>query len=231
MLGRTTGGRAGFGESVRTRLGRWETPAVRLYRSVFIDLHDLARTTERLVPSVSRILEIGSGDGSVADHMNRMYPAADYLGIDVAESAGRRYTGDPRRARFRAMTSSELVAEGPKPFDLILIVDVLHHVPSRAARVQLLRDAAALVAPGGYLLIKEWERHKGLVHALAFAADRYISGDRTVAFMSTTELRDLLSLALPELSIDEVTWVKPHRANALYALSGLSRDEERNLER
>lgn len=219
MLRRRLAKGVGLGESVRTRLGRWETPAAELYRSVFIDLDDLARTTGRLAPSVTRILEIGCGDGSVADRMNNLYPDAEYLGIDVARSAGRRYTGDPHRARFRSMTSSELVDERPEPFDLVLVVDVLHHVPNQAARVQLLRDAAALVAPGGRLLIKDWERHAGLTHALTFAADRYISGDRTVSFMSTPELRGLLSLALPEMSIDEVTWVKPHRANALYALT------------
>lgn len=185
---------------------------------MFINLEELARTTARLAPSASRILEIGCGDGSVADRMNRLYPDADYLGIDVGHSAGRRYTGDVWRARFRSMTSSQLVEERPEPFDLILVVDVLHHVPSHAARVQLLQDAAALVAPGGRLLIKDWERHAGLVHRLALLADRYISGDRMVAFMSGPELRGLLSLAVPEMSIDEVTWVQPHRANALYAL-------------
>ncbi len=204
---------------MRARLGRWETPAAELYRSVFIDLEDLARTTARLAPSASRILEIGCGDGSVADRMNRLYPDAHYLGIDVGQSPGRRYTGDAGRAQFRSMTSGQLVEERPEPFDLILVVDVLHHVPSHAARVELLQDAAALVAPGGRLLIKDWERHAGLVHTLALLADRYVSGDRTVAFMTAPELRDLLSLALPEMSIDEVTWVRPHRANALYAVT------------
>jgi len=208
----------GFGESVRTRLGRWETPAAELYRSVFIDLDDLATTTARLVPSASRILEIGCGDGSVADRMNNQYPEADFVGIDVAASPGRRYAGDPHRACFRSMTSRELVEEHPELFDLILVVDVLHHVPERSSRVQLLQDASSLLAPGGRLLIKDWERHPGMIHMLTFAADRYVSGDRTVAFMSATELRDLVTATLPELAPEEVTWVRPHRANALYAL-------------
>jgi len=185
---------------------------------VFINLDDLATTTARLAPSPLRILEIGCGDGSVADRMNRQFPEADYMGIDVAANPGRRYAGDRRRARFRSITSRELVADAPELFDLILIVDVLHHVPQRAARVQLLQDASALLAPGGRLLIKDWERHAGLIHMLAFAADRYVSGDRTVAFMSGPELRDLVTATLPELSPEEITWVKPHRANALYAL-------------
>lgn len=208
----------GIGKLVRSRLGRWETPAAEAYRSIFINLDDLGRTTARLAPSVSRILEIGCGDGSVADRMNRLYADADYLGIDVSASPGRRYTGDSGRARFRSMSSTELVKERPQPFDLILIVDVLHHVSTDAARVELLRDAAALLAPAGRLLIKDWERHAGLIHLLTFAADRYISGDKTVAFMSAPELRDLLARALPEMPVDEVTWVRPHRANILFVL-------------
>ena len=51
-----------IGQSVRARLGRWETPAAELYRSVFINLDDLAATTGRLVPSASWILEIGCGE-------------------------------------------------------------------------------------------------------------------------------------------------------------------------
>src|SRR4051794_25701463 len=118
----------GFGTAVRTRLGRWELPAAELYRSAFINLDDLAASLASLGP-VKRILEIGCGDGSMADRLCAAYPDAEYLGIDIAPNPGRLFQGDRSRATFRSVLSSDLLAEKPEPFDLVAVVDVVHHIP------------------------------------------------------------------------------------------------------
>lgn len=205
-----------IGTAVRARLGRFEQPAAEAYRALFINLDDLARQVGVAVPGAARILEIGCGDGSVADRVARTHPHASYLGIDVSAAPGRRYTGPPDRATFATMTSAELRATDPAPFDLVLVVDVLHHVHDHRDRAALLADAVALLAPGGTLLVKEWARGRHPAYVLGAVADRYVSGDRQARFMDRAELSALLA-AVPGLAVTATTTVRPWACNVLVA--------------
>jgi 2-polyprenyl-6-hydroxyphenyl methylase/3-demethylubiquinone-9 3-methyltransferase len=206
----------GIGTAVRHRLGRFEIPAAEAYRNRFIDLDSLATTLASLT-GAKRILEIGSGDGSFGERLVKAFPDATYVGIDVAETTGRLYRGDPARATFRAITSSDLIAEDPEPFDLVTIVDVVHHVPEEL-RIPILADAAKLTAPGGMVAVKDWERGRGLAHVMAYTADRYVSGDKTVRFPSREELRQMIDTGLPDFRVVCETRIPPRRNNVLYAL-------------
>ncbi len=206
----------GLGTAVRTRLGRWEIPAAELYRSAFINLDDLASSLATVVPA-KRILEIGCGDGAMADRLCTAYPDAEYLGIDISPNPGRLFRGDRSRATFRSVYSSELVAEQVPRFDLVAIVDVVHHV-AEDIRAAVLRDAAALTAPGGSVAFKEWERGRGVPHLMAYTADRYVSGDTTVRFMDPAEIRGLAEANLPGFSLISETRIPPHRNNVLLVL-------------
>lgn len=206
----------GLGTAVRTRLGRWEVPAAELYRSAFINLDDLATSLSSQVPA-KRILEIGCGDGAMADRLCTAYPDAEYLGIDISPNPGRLFRGDRSRATFRSVYSSELVAEQGPQFDLVAIVDVVHHV-AEDIRAAVLRDAAALTAPGGSVAFKEWERGRGVPHLMAYTADRYVSGDTTVRFMDPAEIRGLARTNLAGFSLISETRIPPHRNNVLLVL-------------
>ncbi len=195
---------------------RLEGPAAEAYRSVFINLDDLADTLASLGPA-TRILEIGCGDGSMADRLCAVFPQAEYVGIDVAPEPGRRFTGDRARAEFRSILSSELVAEHPDPFDLVVVVDVLHHVLD-GDRAALLADAASLTRPGGIVAVKDWERDRSAAHALCYGADRYVSGDTTVRFMAGDELRGLVRSSLTGCEPLLEARVPPRRNNVLFAL-------------
>jgi len=164
-----------------------------------------------------RILEVGCGDGAFAQRMTGLYPFAEYTGIDVAATAGRLYQGDRDHVVFPTMYLSDLIAEAPAPFDLVVIVDVIHPIPSQL-RPDVLRGAAALTAPDGMLLIKEWERRRGLAHFVAHAVDRYLSGDKDIEFLTSDELRSLLTSVLPEFEVQTVGRIRPRHNNILYAL-------------
>lgn len=206
----------GFGTAVRHRLGRWEAPASELYRSAFINLDDLAASLASLGPA-KRILEIGCGEGAMAERLCQVYPDAEYLGIDISGQPGRMFQGDRSRATFRTMSSTELLAESPGTFDLVTIVDVVHHV-SDDLRPQVLRDAAALTAPDGLLAVKEWEQGRGIAHLIAYTADRYVSGDAEVRFMPSAELRELVASALPDFRLVCESRIPPRRNNLLLAM-------------
>lgn len=207
----------GLGTSVRTRLGRFEQPAIDLYRGIFISVEDLARTLSEALPEPALVGEIGCGDGAVVNAMATRWQHAKFIGVDPSPSAGRLYVGDPERAVFRAATSSELLGEFGGNFDITVMVDVLHHVLDDQ-RLAVLQDAAALTAAGGHVVFKDWEKRPGLAHLLCYTADRYVSGDATVRFMDRPELERLIQKAMPGWETVRESTVPPRRNNLLWIL-------------
>jgi SAM-dependent methyltransferase len=85
------------------------------------------------------ILDIGCGIGQYASLTD-----GRYLGVDLNRpyvEHARRRRGDERHA-FRHVDAAELVAEGER-FDLVLMVDFLHHLADEAA-ISVLRTAGEL---------------------------------------------------------------------------------------
>ena len=202
-----------LGPAVRTRLGRFEVPAADAYRAAFIDLDAAAQVLASVAPA-KRILEIGCGDGSFGQRLLEKYPGAQYVGIDISDEPGRLYRGDRSRASFRSTDSAAFLAEDPEPFDLVVMVDVVHHIPLEL-RDEVLREMRALTAPGGRYAIKEWDPLRGPVHAACWALDRYVTGDR-IEHIRSEELKTWLSRLLgDQLALD--ARVPPHRHNYLVA--------------
>jgi len=199
---------------VRAALGPFEGRAARRYREWFIDLPELARDIAAL-DGFTRVLEVGAGDGVLSARLADNLPGATFLGIDIADQPGR-LVADDSRLVFRQVSTATLVAEGTEPFDLVVIGDVLHHVPP-SERTALLDDVGTLLAPGGLLAVKEWERTRTASHAVADIADRYVSGDRQVSFMSRDELLDLVGAALPDLDLIAEFRIPPRPNNLLVA--------------
>lgn len=203
-----------LGPAVRQHLGPLEQTAAALYRRLFFTLDCFTDRVLTAVPDATRILEVGCGDGDVATKLVAAYPGAGYVGIDPAPTAGRRYRG-PARAAFLSTEVGQLTAQADR-FDLILIVDVLHHVPDDADRAAIIRDAVTLLDEGGCLVVKEWERNGSLPYWAGWAADYYISGDRQVRYWSRDDLLDFMRRAAPELRHERTLSVHPWRCNALH---------------
>lgn len=206
----------GLGGAVRSRLGRWEEPAMELYRRVFINLDDLSATLASMA-SPKRVLEIGAGDGMMANRLCRDLPDMDYVGIDIATAPGTKFTGDTHRVRFESVASSTYRTRAAEEFDLVLIVDTLHHMPGRLHR-DVLRDALAMTAPGGLIAVKECAAGRSLSHLMVYSADRYISGDKDVRFMPHTQLRSLIGDGLPECDLVLEARIPPRRNNVLFVV-------------
>jgi 2-polyprenyl-3-methyl-5-hydroxy-6-metoxy-1,4-benzoquinol methylase len=200
-----------IGPAIRTRLGRFEIPAADAYRSFFINLEDCAELVSSLWQA-KRILEVGCGDGSFAQRLLDRFPDAYYVGIDISDEPGRLFRGDESRAEFHSLPSSEYLATEPEPFDLVLVVDVLHHVPHEL-REALMRDVRALTAPGGHYAVKEWQPTRTVSHWAAYAADRFITGDR-ISHLDMEELKGHISGWLGDELVIEAR-IPPRRNNYL----------------
>jgi len=184
-----------LGRAVRTRLGRFEEPVSDAYRAFFLDVDDCARLLARTL-AASSILEIGCGDGQMASPLLEHFPSSTYHGIDIAPEVGRLYRGDPARATFSSTDSRTFLARSPGAFDLVLLVDVLHHVPV-PERPGVLDDMHALTTEGGHHAVKEWLRSRSLVHLAAWASDRFLTGG-PVAHFAEDELRELVATRFPD---------------------------------
>jgi SAM-dependent methyltransferase len=165
-----------IGATVRRMFGPFERPVADLYRACFVDLDMQIAQLKTWRPDARSILEIGCGEGAITQKLVAAYPDAHITGIDITPRAGRLFDGPRDRVQFRCMTAAALAAESPAAFDLVLIFDVLHHVPWDLHEA-ILADARTLLAPGGTFVLKEWELIRNLGHVLCAFSDRVLTGD------------------------------------------------------
>lgn len=109
-----------------------------------------------------RVLDVGSGDGRFGAFLaDALRGELDFLGIDASvplvARARARSLGPQLRFEHADLIETPLTETLPEgPFDLIALLGVLHHVPGRAARVELLRALAQRLAPGGLFAFTFW---------------------------------------------------------------------------
>ena len=110
-----------------------------------------------LLEGAPRVLDIGCGIGQYAS-----LTTGEYVGVDL----NRRYVEHARRRRgnerhdFRCVDAAELVAEGER-FELVLMVDFLHHVRDETAE-SVLGTARQLTSERVVVLEPVTEQHNRL---------------------------------------------------------------------
>jgi amino acid adenylation domain-containing protein len=118
----------------------------------------LDRTAERMLAgNPRRILDVGCGTGL---YLFRMAPHCDaYVGVDASGEALRAIARDPAMASLHNVTLHEALAHQlsetfqPASFDLVVLNSVVQYFPNVEYLVDVMRQAAALVAPGGTLFV------------------------------------------------------------------------------
>jgi 2-polyprenyl-6-hydroxyphenyl methylase/3-demethylubiquinone-9 3-methyltransferase len=191
--------------------GRHEKGVSELWRAGFIDLDAFFAQVRDWVPEASRILEIGCGEGAGTERLAASYPNSSILAIDIADNIGRLYGGYTESVQFRQVTVQELAVEQSGMFDLIVLCDVLHHIPS-SLRMEILAASRALLGPGGSFVFKDWERNATPIHWACHTSDRWLTGDR-VEYLTPHEAEALLDRSFAPSSIRGRARIKPWRNN------------------
>jgi 2-polyprenyl-3-methyl-5-hydroxy-6-metoxy-1,4-benzoquinol methylase len=205
-----------LGPIVRRLLGPLEKPISLAYRSVFIDLGVLVERIKCWLPDseVSRILEVGCGEGMLIELLAKAYPLARITGIDITPRIGRLFEGDADRVTFRRQTIADFVAEEPSSADLLVLCDVMHHLAPQAHR-PLLACASKAIKPGGYLVLKDWERDNSPIHLITKMLDRIGSGDHVI-YSTADDYRELINDVFGPDCIRDEARIRPWKNNVVY---------------
>ncbi|WP_088348454.1 MULTISPECIES: bifunctional 2-polyprenyl-6-hydroxyphenol methylase/3-demethylubiquinol 3-O-methyltransferase UbiG [Rhodomicrobium] len=120
-----------------------------------------------------RVLDVGCGGGLVAEPLARLGaavtgidPAAENIAVARAHAEAQGLAID-----YRAATTQDLAAGGER-FDCVVAMEVVEHVPDVP---EFLRSCAALMRPGGLLLVSTLNR-TAKSYALGIVAAEYLLG-------------------------------------------------------
>lgn len=200
-----------IGAFIRHCFGRHERWVTEAYRSIFIDIDAFVAQLTVWAPGAQRILEVGCGEGAITERLVSAFPHATITGIDIVPHLGRLYAGPLGRARFVEITGQDFASVEPGSYDLIVLADVLHHVPVEI-RGELMVAIRQLMAPNGRFVMKEWERNYSPIYWIGYFSDRWITGDR-IRYLTRDEGRQQIDDAFGTTSrIDEVR-IAPWRTN------------------
>ncbi len=116
------------------------------------------------IPNDVRLLDIGCGNGRLAERLEREGRRLTYVGVDAIPALIQIAT--ERRTRLRHVAADFRVAEittpgwdrhlPARPFDVVVALALLHHIPSLELRRRVLMDIQALLRPGGQFVMTNW---------------------------------------------------------------------------
>jgi len=200
------------GRFIRTLLGdRHARVAARLYRAIFVDMAKASAAIAAELPSNAHVLDVGGGDGEPLNWLLELRSDIRVTTIDVATSVGRWIHARhlDRVTRIESTSLQAYLASGRPLPDVILLSDVIHHVPV-ATRDAFLAVVAEILkrSPELRVIIKDVEPGHWRA-ALGRLSDRYVTGDRGVQLISRNELIDAMRRAYAGIR---------HRETALFAI-------------
>jgi hypothetical protein len=160
------------------------------YRAIFVDLDAVADCVP-VLPGDRELLDLGGGDGALLDRLLARHGRLHATLVDRSDKVGLLLRAE-HRARVRLLPSSSLSAcDGlPRP-DIVVVADVLHHVPPGERR-SFLRQLHAFCGERPPRLVLKDVAPKGWRAVLGLLSDRYVTGDRHVALLEPEELRLLV---------------------------------------
>lgn len=170
------------GQITRRVLGPAFGPVSEVYRRIFVNMPTVAAEIAKHIPPGAQTLDIGGGDGYLANLLLIQRPDIRVTITDLSANIGG-LISQANESRCMLLPKTG-IRDVKGRFDAIILSDVLHHIPvhERAAfcttlcRVDTNIIIVKEFAPGGF-------RSK-----LGLWADHYISGERQVRFIAANDL-------------------------------------------
>ena len=194
------------------RLARW---AGEHYRAIYVDLAKVAAALAAVIPRDAHLLDVGGGDGQPINHLLSVRPDLTITTLDPAPAVGQWIDAlyDGQVKRLPRTSFAEYVACAHAHADVVLIADVMHHIPE-PARHNFLDSVGVLLdrEPSLRIIVKDVE--PGHWRALlGFWSDRYVTGDRNVSLISRDDVARLFEQVLGPLHRKDTDLFKKDRPN------------------
>lgn len=111
------------------------------------------------LPEPIKVLDAGCGNGRFGEFLNEHIHELQYTGIDSSPellTAGRKKLTKAKFVQVDLMEKEQLEkVEGP--FDVIVLMAVMHHIPEFDQRLALLRRLKQKLNRGGLLIFTAWQ--------------------------------------------------------------------------
>jgi len=132
---------------------------------------EFSLTRQRIQPGVERILEtlpprarlldLGCGNGALAERLSQRGHTGAYLGLDISEKLIKIAKGlKLSKAKFIQGDLANPDWDDKRikpPFDFIFCFAVMHHIPGTDLRIRFLEKARDLLAPDGRFIHSNWQ--------------------------------------------------------------------------
>jgi len=118
------------------------------------------------LPKSGRILDLGCGNGELARTLAHRGQGGQYVGVDfspglIDEAKQRVEAQSPGfTCQFNQADLAAPAWEGAipgNPFEIVLALAVLHHLPGRELRIQMLRKVRRMLTSSGRFIHSEWQ--------------------------------------------------------------------------
>jgi SAM-dependent methyltransferase len=174
---------------------------------------DLVATFLDSLPSNTRLLEVGCGNGK-----NLLYrPDLSTKGLDITSEF---LTICRERGIPVAEGDIRTIPEPSNAYDAVLAIAVIHHLPTVAERRQAIAEVWRVLAPGGQALISVWAQQPRFPTSdqIVPFKGREATGERYYHFYTAEELKeDLICVGSAGVS-----WVILEDRGNWYVLAGKS---------
>jgi len=131
------------------------------------DAARLALVEQAQLLSGQRVLEVGSGTGTLSTMIKKLHPAVDVVGLDPDRKALARAQRKAARARLTIRFDQGFADQLPYPersFDRVFSAFMFHHLGAEE-RLPMLREARRVLSPGGEFHMLDFEGPEHGMHS------------------------------------------------------------------
>lgn len=116
----------------------------------------LAEYFEKLEFNPTTVLDVGSGNGRFGKFIKSIYPEISYTGADFSEELLTNSNKNLGKLVGVDITDRKELAKLGK-YDLIVLMAVLHHIPGKDQRKELIQELYRHLNPQGIMVLTFWQ--------------------------------------------------------------------------
>lgn len=126
---------------------------------------------ERIVPQKGQIIDLGSGDGLMANYLGLSFPRRKVFGIELNKLRLIESDRGVKNVKFKA---GDILKSKIFKVDAILLIHVLHHLPNKEAQVKMLEVCKKNLNKNGKLIVAEIIQRPFLKYLFTYITDMLI---------------------------------------------------------